>query len=417
VSAPAADDDVVSTDAWARTGAMSLTGPPDGPGLGPPAPLVPYLRATAGVLREHSKSLGRAVDVDPLVLLTERAAISGLTRRGQTSCGGASRLLRTADGWLALSLARATDIELVPAWLELPGPAADHWAAIADVAVRRPTGHLVERGAMLGLPVAGLPGDARDSRAATSESPVVSHHIGEQPAPASLDGVMVVDLGSLWAGPLCGSLLADAGAAVVKLESASRPDGAREGPAAFFDLLNAGKRSVAIDLTTPSGRSHLRELMGAADVVIEASRPRALEQLGIDAAQLVRDGGPAVWVSITAHGRSPEQRERVGFGDDAAVGGGLVAWDDDIPFFCADAIADPATGLVAAAAALDCLAHGGRWLLDVAMSAVARHLAGPTLPAPPGTLAAGPQRRPPRGAAPALGEHTAAVLGELGDRR
>lgn len=414
--APAAEDDAVPTDAWARTGAMALTGSPSGPGLGPPAPLVPRLRATAEALRDRSGSLGRAVDVDPLVLLTERAAISGLTRHGQTSCGGASRLLRTADGWLALSLARTTDIDLVPAWLELPGPPADHWTVVADVAVRHPTGHLVERGAMLGLPVAGLPGDALDSPHVASGSPVVAHHLGERPAPTALDGVTVIDLGSLWAGPLCGSLLADAGADVVKVESSSRPDGARQGPTAFFDLLNAGKRSVALDLTTASGRSQLRALVGAADVVIEASRPRALEQLGIHVEQLVRDGGPAVWVSITAHGRSPDRRDRVGFGDDAAVGGGLVAWEDDTPFFCADAVADPAAGLVAAAATLGCLAQGGRWLLDVAMSEVARHLAGPTLAVPPGTRAAAPRRRPPRGTAPALGEDTAAVLDELGDR-
>lgn len=412
--APAAEDDAVSTDAWARTGAMALTGSPDGPGLGPPAPLVPRLRAIADVVRDRSGSLGRAVDVEPLVLLTERAAISALTRQGQTSCGGASRLLRTADGWLALSLARATDVELVPAWLQLPGPPAEHWVIVADVTARHPTDHLVERGAMLGLPVAGLPRDAFDL---VSGSPVVAHRLGERPVPTSLEGVMVIDLGSLWAGPLCGSLLADAGADVVKVESANRPDGAREGPAAFFDLLNAGKRSVAVDLTTASGRSQLRDLVAAADVVIEASRPRALEQLGIDAAQLVRDGGPVVWASITAHGRSSGRRERVGFGDDAAVGGGLVAWDDDTPFFCADAVADPVTGLVAASAIFERLAHGGRWLLDVAMSTVARHLAGPTLVVPSGTVAAGPQRRPSRGVAPALGEHTAAVLDELGGRR
>ena len=58
----------------------------------------------------------------------------------------------------------------------------------------------------------------------------------------------MVELGSLWAAPLCGSLLAAAGADVVKVESIGRPDGARRGPPAFFDLLNGGKRSVALDL-------------------------------------------------------------------------------------------------------------------------------------------------------------------------
>ena len=58
----------------------------------------------------------------------------------------------------------------------------------------------------------------------------------------------------------------------------------------------------------------------------------------------------------------------MGFGDDAAVAGGLVCWDGGGPVFCADAVADPASGLVAAAAVLDAL-RWGRWLLDVSMSA------------------------------------------------
>ncbi len=78
----------------------------------------------------------------------------------------------------------------------------------------------------------------------------------------------------------------------------------------------------------------------------------------------------------------------MGFGDDAAVAGGLVCWQDDRPVFCADAVADPVSGLVAAAACLDALATGGRWLVDVGMAGVAAHLAGPTLPVPTGTSAA-----------------------------
>src|SRR5690606_27110853 len=168
--------------------------------------------------------------------------------------------------------------------------------------------------------------------------------------------------------PLAGALLATAGATVVKVESTGRPDGARRGPAAFFDLLNGGKRSVALDLGAPEGLRLLRGLLTRADVVIEASRPRALEQLGVDALGLLSAGGPRVWVSITGHGRTGPGRDRVGFGDDAAVAGGLVCRDGDRPVFCADAIADPTSGMVAAAATLDALATGGRWLLDVAMS-------------------------------------------------
>jgi crotonobetainyl-CoA:carnitine CoA-transferase CaiB-like acyl-CoA transferase len=87
-----------------------------------------------------------------------------------------------------------------------------------------------------------------------------------------------------------------------------------------------------------------------------------------------------------------------------------VAWDDG-PVFLADAVADPLTGIVAAAAAVEAVQRGGTWLVDVAMSEVAAAMAGPGLVAPAGTEAAAPRARPARGAAPALGQHTAEVLG------
>ena len=84
-------------------------------------------------------------------------------------------------------------------------------------------------------------------------------------------------------------------------------------------------------------------------MVIEGSRPRALEQLGIDARSIVRHG-PQVWVSITGHGRDGANTMRVGFGDDAAAAGGLVDWVDGTPHFVGDAVADPLAGLTAAMA-------------------------------------------------------------------
>ena len=82
----------------------------------------------------------------------------------------------------------------------------------------------------------------------------------------------------MWAGPLCGQLLARAGATVVKVESARRPDGTRAGAPAFFDWMNAGKLSYAVDFDE---RPELRELLAVADVVIEGSRPAALQRRGL----------------------------------------------------------------------------------------------------------------------------------------
>ncbi len=144
----------------------------------------------------------------------------------------------------------------------------------------------------------------------------------------------------------------------------------RWGRPQLFDELNANKQHVTFDVTKPH---ELDALIAMADVVVESSRPRALEQLGVVAADvLVADGGPRVWASITGYGRASN---RVAFGDDAAVAGGLVDYDaDGRPIFRGDAIADPLTGITTAAAIERVLAGGSRCLLDVALAGVAyRH--------------------------------------------
>ncbi len=399
---------------------MSLTGRSGEPPLGPPMPMIPRLRSITRTLAERTSSLGRRVDVDPLALLGERAALTGHRRQGTTSCGGSTRLLRAEDGWLALTLSRPDDVDLVPAWLELDGPPADLWEEVEAAVERSRTAPLLERGLMLGLPIAGLPTSRRAGpplEARGSTLPVRSTLVRPAGRCPSMAGVRVVDLSSLWAGPLCGSLLAQAGAEVIKVESLARPDGARLGPTALFDLLNAGKRSVALDFSAAEDRQALAGLIAGADVVIESSRPRALEQLGIHALSRLRTGPPVVWASITGHGRTGSRGERVAFGDDAAVAGGLVGWEPAGPVFCADAVADPTTGMVAAAAVVDALHRGGSWLLDVSMAHVAAHLAGPTLRVPAGVVASAPSARRPSGRGPRLGADTRHVLSGSGSVR
>jgi len=303
--------------------------------------------------------------------------------------------------------------------------------ALASAVATAQAEPLAGRARLLGLPVAALPrrtGDLSPAVGPRADLPVVAADVGGAAATGAkpcrdLDGVLVVDLSSLWAGPLCSHLLQRAGARVVKVESVHRPDGARHGPPAFFDLLHAGQESVALDFREAAGRAALRRLVETADVVVEGSRPRALEQLGIVAEDLLTEAarsgaGPRVWASITGYGRAAPGRDWVAFGDDAAVAGGLVAWDEAGPCFLADAVADPCSGLVAAAAALAALAAGGRWLLDVSMRHVAAHLAGPAprqSARPPDDLVAEPpEARAGSRRAPDFGEHTDAILAELG---
>ena len=401
---------------------MALTGSADREPLGPPAPLIDGLLALGGALATGSAVIGMRVEVDPVALLGERAALLDLTRHGAISCGGSTRLLDAADGVVALTLARDEDIELVPAWLELAGALrGDPWPLVADVVSTRDVAWLVDRSSLLGLAVAGLGSVAarRSDGGARAEAatpwPIEQSWIRAGRPHVDVEELLVVDLSALWAGPLCGQLLAAAGARVVKVESTSRPDGARSGPRAFFDLLNADKQSVVLDFRERRGRDLLRRLLGAADVVIEASRPRALEQLGIRARDLLAaDDGPSVWVSITGYGRTGPGADRIAYGDVAAVAGGLVAGDDRGPCFCADAVADPLTGLVAAVGALGALASGDVWLLDVAMGEVAAHWTGPSLPTGGATYdIAAPRARSPQRRAPRLGHDTDVVLASV----
>ncbi|WP_019697535.1 CoA transferase, partial [Mycobacterium avium] len=201
--------------------------------------------------------------------------------------------------------------------------------------------------------------------AALGEARPAAEHI--QPtapggAPRSPRGLLVADLSSMWAGPLCGQLLARAGATVVKVESPRRPDGTRAGNRAFFDWMNHGKLCYGIDFDRDADQ--LRELLTVSDIVIEGSRPAALRRRGLGPADIAPRPG-RIWLQITAF-----DDDRPGFGDDAAVGGGLVGTSAAGPVFCGDAIADPLTGLQAALAVAESLGRGGGELIRLSMAGV-----------------------------------------------
>jgi crotonobetainyl-CoA:carnitine CoA-transferase CaiB-like acyl-CoA transferase len=239
----------------------------------------------------------------------------------------------------------------------------------------------------------------------------------------------VLDFSSLWAGPLCCSLLQSAGARAVKLESLSRPDGSRFGPAAFFDLLHAGKPSAALDFASPEGRAALQRLVERADIVLESSRARALRQLGIDAEAWIEARPGRVWISISGYGRTPPADHWVALGDDAAVAAGLASvlgTPGEAPRFCGDAIADPLAGLYAAVAGLAAWQSGESRLVDVSLAGAAAAALG--TPARDGARMLGdaggwsvevdgerarvqpPRARRPRGRARVLGADTREVL-------
>jgi hypothetical protein len=392
---------------------------------------VPALEAATQAATSLAAALerGSLLTVGTAELLTGRAALLRLGRRGRTSANGSCRLLAASDGWVAVNLARPSDVDAVPALIERP-VIGDTWAALTTAVARLPSATVVERATLLEVPAAALPEGGGDVPA----RPLVASKVGaprpEEASPARL----VVDLSAMWAGPLCARLLGLAGLRVVKVETPTRPDGARGGDARFFSWLHGGHESVAVDLSSDEGRRSLRALIDRADVVIESSRPRALAQLGIDAEEVVASRPGVTWVSITGYGRRDGAAHRVAFGDDAAVAAGLVASDErGDPVCCGDAIADPIAGLYAAVGALASRAAGGGHLLDVAMVGATSFAASvPVVPAtaveagpgqwqvpvghglPPQPVAQPAPPVPHQPAARPLGADTARVLAEVG---
>ncbi len=355
---------------WAGSGAMALTGPAGGPPSAPPAPVVARVAAQARRLAELTGRWGTAVEVGVAGLLTARAAETERERGGRVSVNGSSRLLRGRDGWCAVTLARPEDREMAAVVVGAPVEPGDAWPVLSAWVADRPVARVVAALQELSVPAAVLGG---------VRGPAVRAAAHGRRGPARRTGApLVVDLSALWAGPLAARLLGRAGARVVKIEDVHRPDGARRGPARFYRDLHAGTETVRLDFRSPDGRQELRNIVRSADIVVEASRPRALRRLGLIAEDLVAERPGRTWVSITGYGRAAFGGHRVAFGDDAAVAAGLVAYDAaGEPVFCADAIADPLTGLRAAAAVVASQLAGGGHLLDVSMAGVSAWLARP----------------------------------------
>jgi crotonobetainyl-CoA:carnitine CoA-transferase CaiB-like acyl-CoA transferase len=153
---------------------------------------------------------------------------------------------------------------------------------------------------------------------------------------------------------------------VIDVKSSSRTDPTRSSSPAFYALLHERQEHRILDFTD---RRSLQELVRSADVVIEASRPRAFADLGISAAASMADGRPRTWLRITGHA----DPARVAFGDDAAVAAGLVGHADGGPVFAADAIADPITGLLGALAVTACAPSAGSTLIELSLAQCAAY--------------------------------------------
>lgn len=323
---------------------------------------------------ETARQFGASWKLD-MSALTERARLNGFAAPGQISANGSCRLIKTQDGWIAVNLARPEDEASLPAWLGGPLQTDDVWETIRFAAEKEQSLELVERGQLLGIPVAPAYAGRRPDDPQIRAEAVRRVRMTPGLCRAARDP-LVIDLSSLWAGPLCGHLLGLSGARVIKIESMTRPDGARAGSPIFFNSLNGYKEQVSLDFQSDAGRQLLWRWIEQADVVIESARPRAMQQLGFALPDVFARNPFVTWISITAYGREGPWANYVGFGDDAAAAGGLLSQlGDEAPVFVGDAIADPLTGIAAATAALKALSEGGGILLDASLRETAALIA------------------------------------------
>ena len=325
------------------------------------SPIAPALDQLCAELARHTDRHGRGVDARGLGVLDREGQLR-LDPPGLVSANRACRLVRAGDGWIAVNLARDEDQDLIGAWLQ-SDPDGDPWQAVERDAPKRSAADLVAGAILLGLPVARVGEVASDTFAAPRL------RMASPSAPARRSPLRVVDLSALWAGPMCGALLAEMDADVVKVESERRPDPTRASTPEFFRRLNGRKSELQLDFAVADGRARLAAEISAADVLVTSARPRAFAGLGLDPETVFAANPALVWVAITGYGWSGAAADRVAFGDDAAAAGGLVGWTPDSePRFLGDALADPVTGLSAAVGALVALEAGGGLLVDVAMA-------------------------------------------------
>ena len=226
-----------------------------------------------------------------------------------------------------------------------------------------------------------------------------------------LDGIKVLDLSRVLAGPWSGQILADYGADVIKVERPGEGDDTRQwgppwwGPAehrmsAYYLSANRGKRSITIDLATPDGAALVRQLAAEADVLLENYKVGQLAKYGLDHAALSALNPRLVYCSITGYGQDGPMAQAAGYDFAIQATGGLMSVTGEKegtpgsqPQKVGVAVADLFTGVYATTAILAALIERGRTgrgrhidaaLLDVQVAMLANqasnHLVGGIVP-------------------------------------
>ena len=198
-----------------------------------------------------------------------------------------------------------------------------------------------------------------------------------EPKAGPLDGVLVLDLSRVLAGPWATQILGDLGAEVIKIERpgagddtrqwgppfAARADGSR-GDAAYFFAANRGKRSVTVDMASEEGAGIIRALAAKADVLVENFKVGGLAKYGLDYASLAKANPRLVYCSITGFGQTGPEAGRAGYDYMIQAMGGLMSVTGQAdgspgaaPMKVGVAVADLFAGMYASSAILAALLH------------------------------------------------------------
>ena len=226
-----------------------------------------------------------------------------------------------------------------------------------------------------------------------------------------LKGMRVLDLSRLLPGPYCTMLLADLGADVIKVEDPGTGDYGRfteplvNGVSVVFEMLNRGKRSIALNLKHETGREIFLRLAAEADVILEGFRPGTMERLGVGYAAVRAVNPRIVYCSLSGYGQTGPRRLRAGHDVNYLALAGLLGLNrrgNELPVIPGVQIADLSGGLLAAFGIMAALwareqTGEGRYV-DVAMFdgvlswlpvAAAQVLAGQPAPPPGAALLSG----------------------------
>lgn len=173
-----------------------------------------------------------------------------------------------------------------------------------------------------------------------------------------LDGLRVIELGQLIAGPFCGQLLGDFGAEVIKVEAPGLPDPARGWGAVkkddiglFWPIIGRNKKSLTLNLRVEAGQAILRELVKTADILVENFRPGTLERWGLGPDVLHELNPRLVITRVSGYGQTGPESHKAGYASVGEAKGGLrylIGEPDRLPARAGVSIGDTMTGTFAA---------------------------------------------------------------------